>query len=71
MAVDPVRVTPHRCFETSTGEQRLILKITDNETVVYVRRENADAAWQKTTHTPARHSFASTVDREIDAPPYP
>lgn len=72
MAVDPVRVTPHACFETANGEQRMIVRITDSDTVVYVKREKgAEERWCKTNHSPARMSFAFLVEHEIDCPTYP
>ena len=72
MAVDPTRLTPNACFECSSGEQRKIVRITDSDTVIYVKRDkDADKMWCKTTHAPARLAFAALVDKEIECPDYP
>ncbi len=72
MAVDPARLTPNSCYECASGEQRKILRITDADCVVYVKRDkDAEEKWCKTTHMPARLAFAALVDREIDCPDYP
>ena len=72
MAVDPTRLTPNSCYVTASGEERKILRITDSDTVVYVKRDkDADKEWCKATHEPARLAFAALVDREIDCPDYP
>lgn len=72
MAVDPTRLTPNSCYECASGEQRKIIRITDSDTVVYVKRDpGAPEEWCKTTHEPARLAFAALVDREIDCPNYP
>ena len=72
MAVDPTQITPNACFECASGEQRKILRITDSDTVIYVKREkDGDEKLCKTTHVPARIAFAALVDREIPCPDYP
>jgi hypothetical protein len=71
MAIDPMRVTPGACFETASGEKRKVIKITDSDTVVYVKQEKgAEERWVKTKHCPARMSFSFLVEREIDCPNY-
>ena len=72
MAVDPTRLTPHTCYVTPTGEERMIVRITDSDTVVYVKREpGSEERWCKANHTPARMAFAFLVEREIECPNYP